>query len=542
MKKTHFIFVTGGVLSSLGKGIASASLGALLQTIGYKIRLRKLDPYLNVDAGTMSPLQHGEVFVTQDGSETDLDLGHYERFTGVLPKATDHTTSGKIFSNVIARERKGDYLGTTVQVIPHVTDAIKEFLVQDLEDEDFVICEIGGTVGDIEGLPFLEAIRQFAQERPSSVMFIHLTLVPYLTAAKEIKTKPTQHSVKELSSLGIQPHIILCRCDHPIPEESKKKLALFCNIRPESVIEAPDVDTIYEVPLRYHAQGLTQQICQHFNLTPKQSKEHSIDQWHTVVHKIKNPESTVRIAIVGKYISYHDAYKSLIQALLHGAIPHKLHPEIIWIDAETLTSDQLKNIDAILVPGGFGERGIEGKMAAIRWAREQKIPFLGICLGMQLAVIEFARTVLNLPQAHSTEFDPQTPVPIVGLMTEWSNQGQREQRHSTSDKGGTMRLGAFPCKLEQGSLAEKIYNTTLIFERHRHRYEVNAHYRQALSSKGLIFSGISPDDILPEIIELKNHPWFVAVQFHPEYQSQLFRPHPLFSAFLKAAMDQSRLI
>ena len=540
----NFIFITGGVVSSLGKGLASAALGAILQSRGFTVRLRKLDPYLNVDPGTMSPTQHGEVFVTDDGAETDLDLGHYERFTGVSARKTDNVTSGQIYSDVIAKERKGDYLGATIQVIPHVTNAIKDFIVSDLGKEDFVLCEIGGTVGDIESLPFLEAIRQLSNELgKQNTCFLHLTLIPFIAAAGELKTKPTQHSVKELQSVGIRPDIVLCRTEAPIPDEQRDKIALFCNIPQNAVIEALDAESIYDVPLAYHKKGLDNVICDHFGLKPREPK---LKIWHEIISAIKNPEGQVKIAVVGKYTSLIDSYKSLAEALIHGGIANKTKVDLTWIDSsESLNDEALKekfeNIHGILVPGGFGERGSEGKILAIKLAREHKIPFLGICFGMQMAVIEAARNIAMIPNAGSTEFG-QCSSPVVGLLTEWIKDDNIFKRSSKDDMGGSMRLGAYECHLSSGSLVESIYNKNIIFERHRHRYEVNIEYKDDLQNIGLQFSGISPDGILPEIVEYNNHPWFIGVQFHPELKSKPFDPHPLFGSFIGAAFKYSRLV
>jgi len=541
---TRFVFITGGVVSSLGKGISSASLGALLQARGFKVRLRKLDPYLNVDPGTMNPIQHGEVYVTDDGAETDLDLGHYERFTGVPARQGDNVTTGKIYSTVLARERHGDYLGATVQVIPHVTDAIKEFIDSDTEDSDFVLCEIGGTVGDIESLPFLEAIRQKANEigRERS-MFIHLTLLPHLSAAGEVKTKPTQHSVKELQSVGIQADILLCRADRPIPEDARKKIALFCNVAPERVISAPDVNTIYEVPLIYHAQNFDVEVCKHFGI--ESELEPNLELWKEIVGRINKPEDEVTIAVVGKYIELPDAYKSLAEALSHGGIANNVSVKLLWLDAEIFESKnavhRLADVDGILVPGGFGERGAEGKVAAVKFARQHQVPFFGICFGMQMAVIEVSRSLAGLDRAGSTEFGSVSD-PVVGLLTEWKRGEYIEKRDQNVDLGGTMRLGAYPCSLTKGTLAHQIYESEMIEERHRHRYEVNINYAKKLKLAGLVFSGLSPDGELPEIVELPEHPWFVGVQFHPELKSKPFEPHPLFKSFIKAAVDHSRLV
>ena len=540
----NFIFITGGVVSSLGKGLASAALGALLQSRGFRVRLRKLDPYLNVDPGTMSPTQHGEVFVTDDGAETDLDLGHYERFTGVSAKKTDNVTTGQIYSDVIAKERKGEYLGATIQVIPHVTNAIKEFITSDLESEDFVLCEIGGTVGDIESLPFLEAIRQLGNEiGRNKTCFLHLTLVPFIAAAGELKTKPTQHSVKELQSVGIRPDIVLCRTEAQIPDEQKDKIALFCNISRNSVIEALDADNIYNVPLDYHNNGLDEAIYSHFKLKPKKP---NLKIWHDIMMAIKNPEEEVNIAVVGKYTSLIDSYKSLVEALVHGGISGKIRVNITWIDASNLCNDKnfssnFENVHGILVPGGFGERGSDGKIEAIRFARENKIPFLGICFGMQMAVIEAARNLSLIEGAGSSEFGA-VKSPVVGLLKEWVKNNSIVKRSLHNDLGGSMRLGAYECHLSEGSLAEKVYDKNIIFERHRHRYEVNIDFKNQLENKGLIFSGMSPNGILPEIIEYKDHPWFIGVQFHPELKSKPFEPHPLFREFVRASLNYSRLL
>jgi CTP synthase len=541
---TRFVFITGGVVSSLGKGISSASLGALLQARGFKVRLRKLDPYLNVDPGTMNPIQHGEVYVTDDGAETDLDLGHYERFTGVPARQGDNVTTGRIYSTVLSRERHGDYLGATVQVIPHVTDAIKEFIGANTGDTDFVLCEIGGTVGDIESLPFLEAIRQKANElgRERS-MFIHLTLLPHLSAAGELKTKPTQHSVKELQSVGIQADILLCRSDRSIPADARRKIALFCNVAPERVISAPDVETIYEVPLVYHDQGFDVEVCKHFGIETK--TEPDLSRWVQIVDGIKQPEGKVTIAVVGKYTELPDAYKSLAEALIHGGIANKVRVELRWIDSEVFEQEgavqRLEDVDGILVPGGFGERGTEGKVAAVQFAREHQVPYFGICFGMQMAVIEACRNLAGLPKAGSTEFGESSEA-VVGLLTEWRKGDVVEQRDEDTDLGGSMRLGAYPCRLKEGTLVHEIYGAEMIEERHRHRYEVNINYADKLEAAGLVLSGVSPDGELPEIIELPDHPWFVGVQFHPELKSKPFDPHPLFTSFIKAAVDRSRLV
>jgi|TARA_B110000971_G_scaffold44496_1_gene44256 CTP synthase len=541
-----FIFITGGVVSSLGKGLASACLASVLQARGYKVRLRKLDPYLNVDPGTMSPYQHGECYVTDDGAETDLDLGHYERFTGVPAKKTDNITSGKIYSNVISKERRGDYLGATVQVIPHVTDAIKDFIISDIQDEDFVLCEIGGTVGDIESLPFIEAIRQLGNQLGrSQTCFLHVTLLPYIKAAGELKTKPTQHSVKELQGMGIQPDILLCRTEVEIPAEQKSKIALFCNVKSESVIEALDASSIYEVPISYHNQGLDYQVCKHFNL--KLDKKPNLNRWININKIQKSSEGEVVVGIVGKYTSMIDSYKSLIESLMHGGLSNKINVSIKWIDSETLEDDTLslknvfKDINGIIVPGGFGKRGSEGKIKSIQFARENNIPFLGICFGMQMAVLEFARNILNFKDASSSEFG-ETNFPLIGLLTEWQTDKGLEKRNESSNLGGTMRLGSYDCELVEGSFVESIYNKKRIAERHRHRYEVNYQFNEEFKSKGLIFSGMSPDNSLPEILELPSHPWFLAVQFHPELKSKPFDPHPIFSSFIAGTVNQSRLL
>ncbi len=542
----RFIFITGGVVSSLGKGIASSALGAILQARGYKVRLRKLDPYLNVDPGTMSPTQHGEVFVTDDGAETDLDLGHYERFTGVAARQTDNVTTGKIYSSVIARERRGDYLGATVQVIPHVTDAIKEFIRADLTDEDFCVCEIGGTVGDIESLPFLEAIRQLGNElgRERS-LFVHVTLLPYIKTAGELKTKPTQHSVKELLSVGIQPEILLCRSERPLPEGERTKIALFCNVKPECVIPALDVDTIYQVPINYHEQGFDEQVLRFFGLPVERKPD--LSRWRDIVERVRNPEGEVTIAIVGKYTSLLDSYKSLSEALAHGGIANTARVNLRWIDSQIFEGDSaetlrhLEGVNGILVPGGFGIRGAEGMICAARFARERKIPYFGICFGMQLAVIEAARHLGGVPDATSSEFGPEGHA-VIGLMTEWIKGNQQEKRSANGDLGGTMRLGAYPCDLRKGSKAREIYGQDRIHERHRHRYEVNATFMPQFEKAGLVFCGMSPDGQLPEMIERKDHPWFVGVQFHPELRSKPFDPHPLFRAFIEAALHQARLV
>ena len=540
---TRFIFITGGVVSSLGKGLASAALGALLQARGFKVRLRKLDPYLNVDPGTMSPYQHGEVFVTDDGAETDLDLGHYERFTGVAARQSDNVTTGRIYSDVIAKERRGDYLGATIQVIPHVTDAIKEFVISDLSDEDFVLCEIGGTVGDIEGLPFLEAIRQLRNDLGRDrTMYMHLTLLPYIPTAGELKTKPTQHSVKEMLSVGIQPDVLLCRADREIPPSEKRKIALFCNVHEDAVISALDVPSIYQVPISYHEEGLDDQVCQHFGLNVPPP---DLTRWNTILNRVLKPEGEVSIAIVGKYTGLLDAYKSLSEALDHGGIANNVKVKMNWIDSEIFERDDtlhhLADVHGILVPGGFGERGVEGKIAAATFAREHGVPYFGICLGMQMAVVEAARNLAGVQGAGSTEFG-QCQNPIVGLLTEWSRDGVVETRSEDSNMGGTMRLGAYDANLIDNSCIHQIYGSNSISERHRHRYEVNLAYEDDLARHGMVFSAKSPDGVLPEIVELDGHPWFIGVQFHPELKSKPFDPHPLFTSFIGAAVDQSRLM
>jgi CTP synthase len=542
---TRYVFTTGGVVSSLGKGIASASLGALLQARGFSVRLRKLDPYLNVDPGTMSPYQHGEVYVTDDGAETDLDLGHYERFTGVAANRFDNATTGRIYSEVIAKERHGDYLGATVQVIPHITDAIKEAIVRGTEGLDFVLVEIGGTVGDIESLPFLEAIRQLGNELgPERAMFVHLTLVPFIASAGELKTKPTQHSVKELLNVGIQPQMLLCRCDRPIPENERRKIALFCNVRPEAVVAALDVDTIYAVPISYHAEGMDRQVLRHFRLPAEVGPD--LSRWQDIIDAIRAPEGEVRIAVVGKYTNLLDSYKSLGEALAHGGIANRVKVRLDWVDSEIFEQDgavhRLEDVHGILVPGGFGERGTPGKIEAVRFARERHLPFLGICFGMQMAVIEAARNLGGLACASSTEFGP-CETPVVGLLTEWARGNELERRMEGGDLGGTMRLGAYPAVLSEGSLARELYGgVPRIEERHRHRYEVNVRYKECLERTGMRFSGMSPDGVLPEIIELPDHPWFVGVQYHPELKSKPFDPHPLFAGFIAAAVRQARLV
>ncbi len=539
----RYIFITGGVVSSLGKGLASAALGALLQARGFSVRLRKLDPYLNVDPGTMSPYQHGEVFVTDDGAETDLDLGHYERFTGVSATKADNVTTGRIYQDILARERRGDYLGATVQVIPHVTNAIKDFVTAGNDGVDFVLVEIGGTVGDIEGLPFFEAIRQLGNELPrGTAVYIHLTLLPFIPAAGELKTKPTQHSVKELRSIGIQPDILLCRSDREIPAEERRKIALFCNVRASAVIQALDVASIYDVPAAYHSQGLDREVLDAFGI---KAPEPELARWQTISSRIATPDGDVNVAIVGKYTGLKDAYKSLTEALQHGGIANRVRVNVSWIDSEKLedgaSADQFENVHAILVPGGFGERGTEGKIEAVHFARTRRVPFLGICFGMQMAVIETARHVAGINGASSTEFG-EAKAPIVGLMTEWMNGEEIEKRRANGDLGGTMRLGAYTACLAEGSLVERIYGSRRVSERHRHRYEVNTNYRPQLEEAGMRFSGMSPDGALPEIIEIPEHPWFVGVQFHPELKSRPFDPHPLFASFIEAAVEQSRLV
>jgi CTP synthase len=540
----RYIFITGGVVSSLGKGLASAVLGALLQARGYSVRLRKLDPYLNVDPGTMSPYQHGEVFVTDDGAETDLDLGHYERFTGRPASRADNITTGRIYQDIITRERRGDYLGATIQVIPHVTNAIKEFALDGNEHVDFVLIEIGGTVGDIEGLPFFEAIRQLKNDLPPHhAIYVHLTLLPFIPSAGELKTKPTQHSVKELRSIGIQPDILLCRTDREIPREERRKLGLFCNVREGAVIEARDAANIYDVPRAYHAAGLDAQVLAAFGIEPAPRPDMS--RWNAVTQRINNPEGEVTIAVVGKYTEMKDAYKSLIEALAHGGLANRVKVNLDWIEAEIFESGDpaahLEHVHGILVPGGFGQRGAEGKILAARFARERKVPYFGICFGMQMAVIEAARSLAGVKDANSTEFGP-TKEPVVGLMTEWLKGNELQQRGLDSDLGGTMRLGAFPAHLAPGSCIAQIYGATEISERHRHRYEVNFAYRARLEEKGLLFAGTSPDGLLPETVEIPDHPWFIGVQYHPELKSRPFEPHPLFASFIAAAKAQSRLV
>ena len=541
----RYVFITGGVVSSLGKGLASAALGALLQARGYKVRLRKLDPYLNVDPGTMSPYQHGEVFVTEDGAETDLDLGHYERFTGVNATKSDNITTGRIYSNIIEKERRGDYLGATVQVVPHVTDQIKSFVLADQGDTDFILVEIGGTVGDIEGLPFFEAIRQLGQELPRrQTCFIHLTLLPFVKTAGEMKTKPTQHSVKELRSIGIQPDVLLCRCEHEIPAEERRKIGLFCNVRASAVIQAMDSDNIYAVPIDYHRQGLDREVLDVFGL--ESDGQPDLSKWEELTRLYQHPDGEVSIAIVGKYTVLKDAYKSLIEAIYHGGMANNVRVRIDWVESETFEGapeaviERLENVHAILVPGGFGERGAMGKIEAARFARENDVPYFGICFGMQMAVLEAARNQAGISEAWSTEFG-LTKEPVVGLMTEWLNGNELEERKQGGNLGGTMRLGAYAAKLDAGSQVADIYGSTEISERHRHRYEVNRDYIDRLETCGLKFSGMSPDGLLPEIVERPEHPWFIGVQYHPELKSRPFAPHPLFKSFVAAAKDRSRL-
>jgi CTP synthase len=545
----RFVFITGGVVSSLGKGLASAALGALLQARGFSVRLRKLDPYLNVDPGTMSPFEHGEVFVTDDGAETDLDLGHYERFTGVPARATDSISSGRIYMNVLEKERRGDYLGKTIQVIPHVTNEIKDFIRIGEDEVDFMLCEIGGTVGDIEGLPFFEAIRQFAQDKPrGQCIFMHLTLLPYVAASGELKTKPTQHSVKELRSIGIAPDILVCRSDRPIPQKEREKLALFCNVRPDSVIAAYDLKSIYEAPLAYHREGLDQAVLDAFGISP--APKPNLDRWEDVHDRIFNAEGEVRVAIVGKYTQLEDAYKSIAEALTHGGMANRVKVRSEWIDAEIFEREDpapwLEGFHAILVPGGFGERGTEGKIKAAQFARERKIPYLGICLGMQMAVIEAARNLVRINDAGSEEFDHEAGrrrfTPVVYHLKEWVQGNRTVARKVGDDKGGTMRLGAYTANLKPGSKVAEIYDATAIEERHRHRYEVDIKYRDQLEAAGLRFSGMSPDGRLPEIVEIADHPWFIGVQFHPELKSKPFSPHPLFADFVRAAKEVERLV
>ncbi|MCW3836682.1 CTP synthase [Sphingomonas canadensis] len=541
----RYIFITGGVVSSLGKGLMAASLAALLQARGYKVRIRKFDPYLNVDPGTMSPYQHGEVYVTDDGAETDLDLGHYERFTGVASRQSDNVTSGRIYKQIIEKERRGDFLGATVQVVPHVTDAIKAFAQDDTDGLDFVLCEIGGTVGDIESLPFIEAIRQLRNELGrGQTISIHVTLVPFISAAGELKTKPTQHSVRELAALGVQPDVLVCRCEQPLPEGERAKIALFCNVPKAAVIEARDASSIYKVPLQYHAEGLDEQVLRAFGIEPGLPPR--LDRWTEIVDRIENPEGEVTIGVVGKYVGLPDAYKSLHEALVHGGIANKVKVHIRWLDAEIFEGDEaetaarLEPMHGILVPGGFGERGSEGKIASVRFARERGVPFFGICLGMQMACIEGAREA-GIADASTTEFGP-TEQPVVGMITEWMTAEGLQKREAGGDLGGTMRLGAYPASLAGNSVAASIYGATDISERHRHRYEVNTAYRDVLEKSGLVFSGMSPDGTLPEVVERPDHPWFVGVQFHPELKSKPFDPHPLFRQFIGAAVRQSRLV
>ncbi len=545
----RYVFITGGVVSSLGKGLASAALGALLQARGFSVRLRKLDPYLNVDPGTMSPFEHGEVFVTDDGAETDLDLGHYERFTGVPARMTDSVSSGRVYSNVLEKERRGDYLGKTIQVVPHVTNEIKEFLKIGEDEVDFMLCEIGGTVGDIEGLPFFEAIRQFSHDKPrGECIFMHLTLLPYLAASGELKTKPTQHSVKELQSIGIAPDILVCRSEHPIPEKEREKIALFCNVHKESVVAAYDLKSIYEAPLAYHNQGLDQAVLDAFNINPAPKPDLTV--WNDVYDRIHNTDGEVNVAIVGKYTQLEDAYKSFKEALTHGGMANRVKVNVSWVDAEVFDREDaaphLEGYHAILVPGGFGERGTEGKIKAAQYARENKIPYFGICLGMQMAVIEAARNVAGIKEAGSEEFDHEAGgkrfEPVVYHLKEWVQGNAKVKRKSDDDKGGTMRLGSYDATLTAGSKVAEIYGSLAIEERHRHRYEVDTKYREQLEAKGLVFSGMSPDAKLPEIVEWSDHPWFIGVQFHPELKSKPFAPHPLFADFVRAAMETSRLV
>jgi len=545
----RYVFITGGVVSSLGKGLASAALGALLQARGFSVRLRKLDPYLNVDPGTMSPFEHGEVFVTDDGAETDLDLGHYERFTGVACRKTDSVSSGRIYSNVLEKERRGDYLGKTIQVIPHVTNEIKDFLRVGDEEVDFMLCEIGGTVGDIEGLPFFEAIRQFAHEKPrGECIFMHLTLLPYLAASGELKTKPTQHSVKELQSIGIAPDVLVCRSEHPIPEREREKIALFCNVRKEAVVAAYDLKSIYEAPLAYHREGLDQAVLDAFGISP--APRPNLEKWLDVQDRIHNTDGEVNVAIVGKYIQLEDAYKSIKEALTHGGMANRVKVNVQWVDAEDFdredVGERLSGYHAILVPGGFGERGTEGKIKAAQFARERKVTYLGICLGMQMAVIEAARNVAGVARAGSEEFDHEKGEkrfePVVYHLKEWVQGNHTVSRKADDDKGGTMRLGAYSANLKEGSKVAEVYGATVIEERHRHRYEVDLKYKDKLESCGLVFSGMSPDGRLPEIVEWKDHPWFIGVQYHPELKSKPFDPHPLFADFIRAAVDTSRLV
>lgn len=545
---TKFVFITGGVVSSLGKGLTSASLGALLQARGFSVRLRKLDPYLNVDPGTMSPFEHGEVFVTDDGAETDLDLGHYERFTGVAAKSTDSISSGRIYSTVLERERKGDYLGETIQVIPHVTNEIKRFLDQNEDEVDFMLCEIGGTIGDIEGLPFFEAIRQFSQEKSRfSCIFVHLTLVPFLSSTSELKTKPTQHSVKELRSIGISPDILVCRSEVPIPSKEKAKIALFCNVDKKNIIAANDLETIYEAPLAFFKEGLDEAVLQVLNLKSKSKPDLSI--WNDVSSRYRTSEGSVKIAVVGKYTQLEDAYKSLSEALIHGGLANKTNVEITWLESEefekTAPTRRLNKYDGILIPGGFGKRGTEGKIKVIKYAREKQIPFLGICLGMQLLVIEYARNCAGIKEANSEEFEEESNSSsdhLIYHLSKWIKDQKVEVRSKIQNKGGTMRLGAYPAKINKGTMAFSIYKNALVSERHRHRFEVNIKFQKALEESGLTFSGFSQDGSLPEIVELSNHPFFLGVQFHPELKSKPFEPHPIFSIFIKKALEQTRLV
>ncbi|MEM8688967.1 MAG: CTP synthase [Pseudomonadota bacterium] len=540
----RYIFITGGVVSSLGKGLASAALGALLQARGYKVRLRKLDPYLNVDPGTMSPYQHGEVFVTDDGAETDLDLGHYERFTGRPCSQADNITTGRLYQGIIEKERRGDYLGATVQVIPHVTNEIKDFVLDGNDGYDFVLCEIGGTVGDIEALPFFEAIRQLGNDLPrGQCIYTHLTLIPWIPSAGELKTKPTQHSVKELRSIGIQPDILMCRCDREIPANERRKIALFCNVRESAVIQALDVSSIYDVPISYHDEGLDEEVLAAFGITG--APEPDLTRWQTISQHIHEPDGEVTIAVVGKYTGLLDAYKSLNEALTHGGIANKVKVKLKWIESEIFEQEDpaphLEGVNGILVPGGFGERGVEGKISAASFARTRKVPYFGICLGMQMAVLEAARNMAGIEDATSSEFQ-QSENPVVGLMTEWLKGNELETRQANGDLGGTMRLGAYKAQLSEDSRISSIYGSTEISERHRHRYEVNTGYREQLEQAGLTFSGTSPDGLLPETIELSDHPWFIGVQYHPELKSRPFEPHPLFASFIEAAVEQSRLV
>jgi CTP synthase len=540
----RYVFITGGVVSSLGKGIAAAALGALLQARGYRARIKKLDPYLNVDPGTMSPYQHGEVFVTDDGAETDLDLGHYERFTGRSANQQDNITTGRIYKNIIEKERRGDYLGATVQVIPHVTDEIKNFVLEGNDDYDFVLCEIGGTVGDIEAMPFLEAIRQLGNDLPrNNAVYIHLTLMPWIPAAGELKTKPTQHSVKELRSIGIAPDILLVRADRAIPKEERRKLSLFCNVRESAVIQALDVSHIYDVPMAYHREGLDGEVLAAFGIDP--APKPRMERWQEVSSRIHNPEGEVTIAIVGKYTGLKDAYKSLMEALTHGGIANRVRVKFDWIESEVFEKEDpapwLEKVHGILVPGGFGERGSEGKILAAKFARERQVPYFGICFGMQMACIEAARSLAGIEAASSTEFGPARE-PVVGLMTEWLKGNMLEKRRETDDMGGTMRLGAYEARLAPGSRIAQVYGDTKISERHRHRYEVNIDYKERLEGCGLVFAGMSPDGVLPETVEYPDHPWFIGVQYHPELKSRPFEPHPLFASFIGAAVEQSRLV